>query len=187
MKSIKNIEHPGRILFKQFMEPLDITSHRLAMHLRVTPQRIGEILHGKRGITAETALRLSKLFDTSPEWWLTLQMNCELSKAKTQWENIINQEVNSLGSVNSIVKKFSTKQIKTNKQITNKQTTKQQVLKRLTKDQKKIYKLLSNQPIHVDTLCKKSGMDAGNVAAILTMLELDNLIERHLDDYYSKD
>jgi antitoxin HigA-1 len=69
---------PGEILLKEFMEPLGISQNRLARDLDVPVTRIGDIVHGRRGITADTALRLGLHFDTSPEFWMNLQMQYEL-------------------------------------------------------------------------------------------------------------
>jgi addiction module HigA family antidote len=65
--------HPGEILQVEYLEPLGVTQHRLAVAIGVPPRRINEIVHGKRGITADTALRLARFFGTSERFWLNLQ------------------------------------------------------------------------------------------------------------------
>lgn len=70
--------HPGEVLQEEFLTPLAITQHRLAVSIRVPPRRINEIVHGKRRITADTALRLSKFFGTSDRFWLNLQSRYDL-------------------------------------------------------------------------------------------------------------
>ncbi len=65
--------HPGEVLLRDFIEPLNVSQHRLAVTIGVPPRRINEIVHRKRGITADTALRLSKFFGTTPEFWTSLQ------------------------------------------------------------------------------------------------------------------
>jgi addiction module HigA family antidote len=65
--------HPGEILREDFMKPLDLTVNRLALELHVPATRIGEIVHERRRITAETALRLARYFNTNAEFWLNLQ------------------------------------------------------------------------------------------------------------------
>ncbi len=70
--------HPGEILLEEFLEPLNISQYRLATDINVPPRRINEIIHGKRGISANTALRLSKYFGNSAEFWLNLQIRYEL-------------------------------------------------------------------------------------------------------------
>ena len=70
--------HPGEILQVEYLEPLGVTQHRLAVAIRVPPRRINEIVHGKRGITADTALRLARYFGTSERFWLNLQSRYEL-------------------------------------------------------------------------------------------------------------
>jgi len=65
--------HPGEILFEEFMEPLAISQYRLAKDIHVTPIRISQIIRGKRSITADTALRLGKYFNMTPQFWLNMQ------------------------------------------------------------------------------------------------------------------
>ena len=64
--------HPGEILMEEFLEPMGISQYRLAKEISVPPRRINEIVHGKRGISADTALRLSRFFGTSERFWLNL-------------------------------------------------------------------------------------------------------------------
>lgn len=70
--------HPGEILREEYLEPLGITQHRLAVEIGVPPRRINEIVHGKRGITADTALRLARYFGTSERFFLNLQARYEI-------------------------------------------------------------------------------------------------------------
>jgi addiction module HigA family antidote len=70
--------HPGEILMEDFIEGFGITQNRLAVAIGVPPRRINEIVHGKRGITADTAIRLARYFGTSEEFWMNLQSNYEL-------------------------------------------------------------------------------------------------------------
>lgn len=77
-KKIKPI-HPGEILLEEFLEPMEISQYRLAKDVLVPAHRIYEIVHGKRSITADTALRLGKYFKISPEFWLNLQSHYDLA------------------------------------------------------------------------------------------------------------
>ncbi|MHB8424508.1 MAG: HigA family addiction module antitoxin [Gammaproteobacteria bacterium] len=70
--------HPGEILLKEFIEPLELTPHAVAVALRVPASRINDIVTGKRGITGDTALRLARFFGTDAESWLHLQKRYEL-------------------------------------------------------------------------------------------------------------
>ncbi|NJC57889.1 HigA family addiction module antitoxin [Brevibacterium marinum] len=70
--------HPGEILMEDFIEGFAITQNKLAVSIDVPPRRINEIVHGKRGITADTAIRLARYFGTSEEFWMNLQSNYEL-------------------------------------------------------------------------------------------------------------
>ncbi|WP_367110957.1 HigA family addiction module antitoxin [uncultured Psychrobacter sp.] len=75
--------HPGEILREDFLEPLDMSANSLANKLGVTPARINEIIREKRGVTADTALRLAKYFGGSAQFWLNLQSTYELRLAET--------------------------------------------------------------------------------------------------------
>ena len=70
--------HPGEILKTEFLEPLNLSQNRLAKEIGVPPRRINEIVHGKRAITADTALRFSRFFGTTAQLWLNLQSHYEL-------------------------------------------------------------------------------------------------------------
>lgn len=74
--------HPGEILLEEFMKPLGVSINRLAREIAVPPGRISTIVNGKRAITADTALRLSKYFGVSSDLWLGLQADCDLRIAK---------------------------------------------------------------------------------------------------------
>jgi addiction module HigA family antidote len=80
---------PGEILYEEFMRPLGISINALARDIDVPPNRISEIIHGKRAITADTALRLGKYFNVSPELWLGLQTDYDIRVARrTIWLEI---------------------------------------------------------------------------------------------------
>ncbi|WP_419167897.1 HigA family addiction module antitoxin [Candidatus Palauibacter sp.] len=70
--------HPGEVLMEEFLEPLGVSQHRLATDIGVAPGRINQIVHGRRAITANTALRLSRYFGTSARFWLNLQTGYDL-------------------------------------------------------------------------------------------------------------
>ncbi|EKD33322.1 MAG: hypothetical protein ACD_76C00045G0008 [uncultured bacterium] len=71
--------HPGEVLMEEFLAPFKISQYRLAKDINVAPRRINEIIHGSRAISADTALRLGKYFNTSPQFWLNLQSHYELA------------------------------------------------------------------------------------------------------------
>lgn len=79
MKKLKNI-HPGDVLKEEFLTPLGISAYRLCMDIGVPQTRISEILKGNRSITADTALRLSKYFGNSPNFWLSLQNDFDIEE-----------------------------------------------------------------------------------------------------------
>lgn len=73
---------PGEILVEEFLKPLKLTQGELASKMGVPIQRVNSLINGKRGVTVDTALRLSWVFGTSPEFWLSLQIACDLHRAK---------------------------------------------------------------------------------------------------------
>ena len=81
MKELPNI-HPGEILLEEFLRPLNITAYRLAKETKMPATRVSEILKGKRSISADTALRLSKFFGNSAEFWLALQVEYDLREER---------------------------------------------------------------------------------------------------------
>jgi len=85
--------HPGEILREEFLKPLGMSAHELALRLRVPATRITDIVNEKRGITADTALRLSRYFGTTPKFWLNLQASYELEVAQDDLGDSLNQEV----------------------------------------------------------------------------------------------
>jgi len=85
--------HPGEILREEFLKPLGMSAHALSLALRVPANRIGAILKGERGVTADTALRLSRFFGTTPEFWVNLQAMHDLTKAKAELGAAVAREV----------------------------------------------------------------------------------------------
>jgi antitoxin HigA-1 len=85
--------HPGEILRTEFLEPLGLSQNQLALELHVPPTRIHEIIHAKRSITAETAMRLGRYFGTSPELWLGLQQRYDLELAEDEAAAKVKREV----------------------------------------------------------------------------------------------
>jgi addiction module HigA family antidote len=85
--------HPGEILREEFMKPLGLSSNALAMELRVPVTRISEIVRERRGITADTALRLARYFNMSAEFWMRLQMDYDLECAVDAEESAIHEGI----------------------------------------------------------------------------------------------
>lgn len=90
MKKLDNI-HPGEILLEEFLTPMEISAYRLAKETFIPQTRISEIIKGNRRITADTALRFSKFFGTSPKFWLGLQDDYDLEEEKMSKEKELNE------------------------------------------------------------------------------------------------
>lgn len=85
--------HPGEILSEEFLKPLDLSVNALALALRVPATRMGAIVKGERSVSADTALRLGRFLNTSPEFWINLQAMHHLTKAKAEKGTAIEREV----------------------------------------------------------------------------------------------
>ena len=90
--------HPGEILIEEFLKPMGISQYRLAKDIRVPPRRINEIVHGKRSISADTALRLGRFFGISPQFWLNLQTRFDLELTEDLLAERLEKEVQVLNS-----------------------------------------------------------------------------------------
>ena len=95
MKKLSNI-HPGEVLNEEFLKPLEISAYRLSKDIHIPQTRISEIIKGRRRITADTALRLSKYFGTSPKFWLGLQDDFDIEEG----QNLISQDLNNIERIN---------------------------------------------------------------------------------------
>jgi addiction module HigA family antidote len=85
--------HPGEILGKEFLEPLELTQYRVAKDIKVPPRRINEIVDGTRAVSADTALRLARYFGTTEEFWLNLQMHYDLEVERDRLGARVRKEV----------------------------------------------------------------------------------------------
>jgi antitoxin HigA-1 len=92
-KKIMGPIHPGEILLKEFLEPMEISQYRLSKDISVVPRRVNEIVHGKRAITADTALRLSRYFGTSERFWMNLQIRYDMELQKDLLGDRLEKEV----------------------------------------------------------------------------------------------
>jgi len=87
--------HPGKILLEEFLKPMDISQYRLAKDTSVPARRINEIVHGKRSISADTALRLGKFFNMTPQFWMNLQSRYDLEVAEDNLAGRLEKEVHA--------------------------------------------------------------------------------------------
>ncbi|OHD10847.1 MAG: addiction module antidote protein, HigA family [Spirochaetes bacterium GWB1_36_13] len=90
MKKIPNI-HPGEILLEDFLKPMNISAYKLAKETKIDQTRISEIIRGKRSITVNTALRFSKFFGNSIEFWLNIQSHYDIEEEKYKINEVLNQ------------------------------------------------------------------------------------------------
>ena len=90
--------HPGEILLEEFLLPMNISQNRLARDISVPPRRINEIVHGKRSITADTALRLARYFGVSEQFWMGLQADYDLEESRKLLGNKLIKDVRELAA-----------------------------------------------------------------------------------------
>ncbi|MCR9191602.1 MAG: HigA family addiction module antitoxin [Gammaproteobacteria bacterium] len=102
---LKNI-HPGEVLLEEFLLPINISQNKLACDIDVSPRRINEIVHGKRAITADTDLKLSRALGTSEGFWLGLQADYDLEEKKTSFKNKLSK-IRSLVPSNIFTEKYA--------------------------------------------------------------------------------
>ena len=85
--------HPGEILLEEFLEPMELSQYRVAKDIHVPPRRINEIVHGTRGVSADTALRLARYFGTSERFWLNLQAQYDLDIERGRLGDRLEREI----------------------------------------------------------------------------------------------
>ena len=90
--------HPGEVLLEEFLEPTGLSQYRLAKDINVPPRRINEIVHGKRAVSADTALRLACFFGTTPRFWLNLQAQYDLDIEADRLGDRLDREVTARAS-----------------------------------------------------------------------------------------
>lgn len=106
MMKLKNI-HPGEILLEEFLLPMNISQNKLGIDIGVSPRRINEIVHGKRAVTADTDLRLSRALGTSEGFWLGLQVDYDLEEKKACLKNKLDK-IKSLVAFNQVIGEYVT-------------------------------------------------------------------------------
>ncbi|MCH7834288.1 MAG: HigA family addiction module antidote protein [Proteobacteria bacterium] len=92
MRNLPNI-HAGEVLLEEFLKPLGLSQNRIARDIGVPPRRINEIVHGNRGVSADTALRLARYFGTSEQFWMGLQADFDLEQARRRLGHRLHKEV----------------------------------------------------------------------------------------------
>src|SRR5690554_313000 len=97
MEKLSNI-HPGEVLNEEFLKPMEISAYRLSKDIHIPQTRLSEIIKGRRRITADTALRLSKYFGTSPKFWLGLQDDFDIEEGQNQ----IAEELNDIEQIKAV-------------------------------------------------------------------------------------
>ena len=106
-KRILKPVHPGEILLENFLIPMEISQYRLAKDICIPPRRINEIILGKRGISADTALRLARYFSTSEEMWMTLQNRYEVEMVRMNNGDTIKRDISPLKELASRLRKVA--------------------------------------------------------------------------------
>jgi len=92
-QKMMNPIHPGEILLEEFLNPLGLSQYRVAKEINVPARRINEIVHGKRSISVDTALRLSRFFGTSERFWLNLQLRYDIEVEKEKLADVLERDI----------------------------------------------------------------------------------------------
>ena len=92
-QKMMNPIHPGEILLEEFLNPLGLSQYRVAKEINVPARRINEIVHGKRSISVDTALRLSRFFGTSERFWLNLQLRYDIEVEKEKLADVLEKDI----------------------------------------------------------------------------------------------
>src|SRR6185437_7869517 len=148
-----DVAHPGKVLRDVFMAPLGLNANSLARALHVSPQTVSQILTSRRAISAETALRLSKLFGTTPQFWLILQAEYDLLDAQKKWSPDIDEKIKRI-DVAAV-----TKSTPGGTKDDGKDRTAPPL--KLEGNEKKVFEFLTAEKVHFDELIEKSVLSAG--------------------------
>lgn len=175
-------KHPGALLMNEYMRPLGLNALRLALALRVAHNRILEILHGRRGISAETALRLAKLFGTTPRYWLELQLDYDLAGAVERHGQEIENDIQPM----NLPPHLSGIHLPGAKETTPDSKVLSVTMPELTDSQQVVFAILSETPMHFDDIFERSGLSVGELSGTLTMLELNGLAAGLAGDRYAR-
>ncbi len=183
--------HPGKVLTEQFMFERRLSASKLAACLNVGHNTIFEIVSGRRGISAEMALRLAKFFKTKPQYWLELQNEYELKIAIKKLGPEYDIEFDTGGETEIEAREREQKQKQKQKQEQEScKGWKEQMIESghfKQKDSEKvfgIYEMLGSVPVHFDQIAYDLGLEGGEAAALLTGLELDGWVKRLPADWY---
>ncbi len=184
-------EHPGEILRNQFMEEFNLSAYQLAADIRVSAQRIHDILNGHRSISAETALRLSKYFNMSAEFWLHAQIDFDLSRARVRWSHIIERDVNPRTDCEDGTFPLCTSITQSTgnppDSVVDCPVDIQKVAETIVdEDQRKIFEFLAENPnVCFDILHERTQIAVGSLSGSLTMLEVNGLVKINEQQLYS--
>ncbi|MDX2108028.1 MAG: HigA family addiction module antitoxin [Candidatus Melainabacteria bacterium] len=194
--------HPGKFLLEKMLGIPGLSGLQLAYKLNVSHGTVADIVSGRRGISAEMALRLAKFFRTTPEYWLRIQMQYELKKARQKLkmedgtvfggeegiaefspESIVGGEKESgfEETYSSLVEKCSPSQECANWKEQMRRS--EFILQDDIENVYRVYERLGTEPVAFDTICYDLNLQGGNVSAILVCLELDEWVKRLPGDW----
>lgn len=180
--------HPGTFLLDYFLNPLRISSRKLAIDLKLSNQTISNIVNGSTSISPPIALRLARYFDTTPEYWLEMQMQYDLEQAKEKWTERIEREILPLSTQSSAWKPPEVAK-KARERIEYKNPKIEELKKEienLSGEKKKVFHKVGREPLLFDTIVRELSIEAGAVSAALTFLELDGLVKRLPGELYMR-
>ncbi|MBP7863155.1 HigA family addiction module antidote protein [bacterium] len=179
--------HPGKFLVEKYLFPARLSASKLAARLDVSISSITQVVSGKRGISAEMALRLAKFFKTRPQYWLELQNEYELKIARSKLGPVYDTEFDTNAEADA--EADTDEETESQSQEPCKDWKEQMIESGYfqQKDLEKvfgIYEKLGTVPVHFDQIAYDLGLEGGDTAALLTGLELTGWVKRLPADWY---
>ena len=177
----------GQVL-SELLESQDLNEHSLGMALHIPSNRIRQIIRGERQITLEIALRLARFFGTTPQYWLHLQIEEDLSNKSEKWAKALSL-IQPHKTAAERRKEFEIAQSAEDDRVREEERKireeRAQRASQILDGAAEVYSVLTSQPIHFDVLCQKTGLDTGQVSAVVTLLALEpDLIVRYPGEWY---
>jgi antitoxin HigA-1 len=172
-----------------FLKEVGMNEHSLGVALQTSNNRILQILQGRRALTLETALMLARFFGTTPQYWLQLQMEEDVRDKAGQWAEAL-ARIRPHPSAVERRKNFQLAEDEENERLQEEERRtmeeRRQRVAQISDDSVVAFDVLTREPTHFDIISQRTGFEAGQLSAILTMMEFeDDLIVRHAGDWYS--
>lgn len=178
--------HPGHFLLEYFLSPLQISSRKLALELKMSNQSVSNIIRGSTSIYEYTALRLARYFGTTPEYWLEMQMQFDLEQAHTKWSERIEREITPLSERDNAWKPPEGAQnLREKKEYRNPKIDElKKEIENLSTEEKIVFEMLGKEPQDFDAIAYALNIQGGALGSSLVLLEFKGLVKRLPGELY---